>query len=113
MYRTLGHATPPALAATDASFLVVLGVAGIVSAALTGAALATFLRRRSVSYLLVACALAALLARTGVGIATIALVVDPTTHHFLEHALDVAMAALVIAAVYFARTVDRSEGWEP
>jgi len=75
---------------------------------LTGAALAVFLRRRSRSYLLVALALAALLARTGVAAASLAGAVPLDSHHLVEHSLDVAMAALVVAAVYYARSAGRA-----
>jgi hypothetical protein len=32
---------------------------------------------------------------------------SPTDHHFFEHGLDVVLVALVVAAVYYARTVRR------
>jgi hypothetical protein len=34
-------------------------------------------------------------------------VLTPDTHHLLEHGLDVVLVALVVAAVYYARTVER------
>lgn len=83
--------------------VVALTVAGLGAAVLTGAALAVFLRRRSRSYLLVALALAALLARSGVAAASMAGALTLDGHHFVEHSLDVVMAALVVAAVYYAR----------
>jgi hypothetical protein len=30
---------------------------------------------------------------------------SPTTHHLFEHGMDVLLVALVVAAVYYARTV--------
>ncbi|WP_276259479.1 DUF7471 family protein [Haloglomus litoreum] len=87
--------------------IVLLALAGVAAATLLGLALAGFARRRSASYLLVALALATLLARVGVATAAMAgLLADPD-HHLAEHILDVLMAALVIAAVYTARSVRR------
>jgi hypothetical protein len=83
-----------------------LTVAGLAAAALAGAALAVYVRRQSRSYLLVALAFVALLARTGVAVASLAGALSLNYHHLLEHGLDVAMAALVIAAVYYARSVE-------
>lgn len=86
--------------------LVALALAGAASAVLTGLALAAFARRRSRSYLLIALAIAALLARTVIAGGAITQFVSPPTHHLSEHVLDVAMAALVVAAVYYARQVE-------
>lgn len=87
------HGQPPAM-------LALLTLAAGLTAVVAGLAVAAFVRRRSGPYLLVALALLSLVARTGVGFAGYIDVVGPTLHHQLEHALDVAMAALVIAAVY-------------
>lgn len=95
-------------AGLDVPLVVALAVAGVASAVLTGAALAAFLRRRSGPYLLVALALGALLARTAVAGASVGGVLAADVHHALEHGLDVAMAALVVAAVWYARSVSRT-----
>jgi hypothetical protein len=87
-----------------------LAVAGLAAAVLTGAALAVFLRRKSRSHLLVALALGALLARTGVAAASIGGAMALDSHHLVEHSLDVVMAALVVAAVYYARSTEVSSG---
>jgi transketolase C-terminal domain/subunit len=91
-----------AAAGVDVSpvFLGVLTLAGLASAGLLGLGLAAFLRRRTRPYLLVALALGTLFARSLVAAASMTALLDVTSHHFLEHALDVAMAALVVAAVY-------------
>jgi hypothetical protein len=94
--------------ASDLALALVLSIAGLASAGLVGLALVALLRRRSWSYLLVALALATLLARTGVAVGSMTGRIGPTTHHTLEHALDVAMAGLVIAAVVTARSARRS-----
>lgn len=86
---------------------LVLAVAGLGSAVVLGLALAALVRRQSWSYLLVTLALGTLLARTAVAAGEMSGVVGATSHHTLEHLLDVLMAALVIAAVYSARLARR------
>jgi len=92
-------------AGLDVPLVLALAAAGVASAVLTGAALAAFLRRRSRPYLLVALALATLLARSVVAGASVGGLLAGDVHHVLEHGLDVAMAGLVIAAVWYARSV--------
>jgi hypothetical protein len=87
-----------------------LAVAGLAAATLLGLALAGFARRRSRPYLLVALALATLLARVGVASAAMAGLLVDADHHLAEHVLDVLMAALVIGAVYTARSARRRAG---
>lgn len=84
--------------------LALLAVAGLASALLLGLGLAAFARRRSRAYLLVVLALAALLARTLVAVGAEAGMLSLSDHHLAEHGLDVAMAALVVGAVVYART---------
>jgi Kef-type K+ transport system membrane component KefB len=93
--------------------IALLALAGLAAATLLGLALAGFARRRSASYLLVALALATLLARVGVATAAMAGLLADTDHHLAEHVLDVLMAALVIAAVYTARSVRQRATPEP
>ncbi|SFP50221.1 MULTISPECIES: DUF7471 family protein [Halolamina] len=99
-----GFATGSLLAAgvhgEDPAVFVLLSLAAILTAVVAGIAVAAFVRRRSRRYLLVALALSTLLARSAVGLAAYLGAVGPGIHHTLEHGLDVAMAALVIAAVY-------------
>lgn len=92
-------------AGLDVPLVLALAAAGVTSAVLTGAALAAFLRRRSRPYLLVALALATLLARSVVAGASVGGLLAGDVHHVLEHGLDVVMAGLVIAAVWYARSV--------
>ncbi|GAA0272868.1 DUF7471 family protein [Halobacterium noricense] len=92
-------------AGLDVPLVVALAAAGVASALLTGAALAAFLRRRSRPYLLVALALGTLLARSVVAGASVGGLLAGDVHHVLEHGLDVLMAGLVIAAVWYARSV--------
>ncbi|MFB6270329.1 MAG: hypothetical protein ABEH83_10315 [Halobacterium sp.] len=102
-------------AGLDVPLTLALAAAGVGSAVLAGAALAAFLRRKSRPYLLVALALLALLARSAVAGATVGGMLASDVHHVLEHGLDVAMAGLVIAAVWYARSVrtDPTRGGEP
>ncbi len=92
-------------AGLDVPLVLALAAAGVTSAVLTGAALAAFLRRRSRPSLLVALALATLLARSVVAGASVGGLLAGDVHHVLEHGLDVVMAGLVIAAVWYARSV--------
>lgn len=94
---------PPGI---DLPLLVVLLVAGLATASLLGLALAAFARRRSRSYFLVALAIVALLARTVVAGLSVVDALPATVHHLFEHALDVAMVALVVGAVYYARSIE-------
>jgi len=87
--------------------IALLALAGVAAATLLGLALAGFARRRSRPYLLVALALATLLVRVAVASAAMAGLLTDPDHHLAEHVLDVLMAALVIAAVYTARSVRR------
>lgn len=91
----------------DLPLLAVLALAGFVTAILLGLALAAFTRRKSRPYLLIALAIATLFARTVVAGLNVMGALPQAHHHLFEHSLDVAMAALVIGAVYYARTVDR------
>lgn len=95
-------------AAGDLPLIVAVSLAGLGSAVVVGLGLAAFARRRSTPYLLVALALGVLAARTGVAVFTMADVVSIDLHHVVEHLLDFVMAALVLAAVYYARSVERS-----
>ena len=89
--------------------LALLTVGAALTAIVAGLAIAAFVRRRSRPYLLVALALSSLVARTGIGLASFGSFVGPTVHHQLEHALDVVMAALVIAAVYLVGAARREQ----
>lgn len=91
--------------AMDWTLVVVLVLAALGSAVLTGTAIAVYVRRRARSHLLVALALATLLARTAVAGASFTGLISQDIHHVIEHSLDVVMAALVVAAVYYARSV--------
>lgn len=98
------HAAAP----TGGALIAVLALGGVGSVAVAGLGVAAWLRRGSRSYLLVALALSTLLARSGVAALTLSGAVTWDAHHLLEHLLDVAMAGLVIGAVYYARRVEHA-----
>jgi len=102
-----GHALHASGYVDSLGLTVVLLLAGLGAALILGLAIAALLRRRSTPYLLVALAIAAILARTVVAGASLQGMVAAGDHHLLEHALDVVMVALVVAAVYTARAAPR------
>lgn len=86
--------------------LLAIVTAGAVGTSLLLAlAVTAFVRRQSRSYFLIAAAFAALLGRSIVVGLTLNGILTPTGHHLLEHTFDVILVALVIAAVYYARTI--------
>ncbi|WP_435066601.1 DUF7471 family protein [Haloplanus sp. C73] len=89
------------------ALVALVTVAGLGTAVLLGLAFAAFVRRRSRPYLLLVAAFAALLGRSAVVGLSLVGVLSPAQHHLLEHGLDVVLVALVVAAVYYARTVTR------
>jgi heme A synthase len=88
--------------------LVALGVAILGGGVLLGLGLVALGRRRSWSYLLVVLALASLLSQGVVGMLAITDILGTGLHHFVEHSLDALMVALLIAAVYYARSNGRN-----
>lgn len=88
------------------AILAAVGTAGVL-----GLALAGYVRRRSRSYLLVVLAVAALLGRSVVTLYAYGFGgLSAARHHLLEHVFDVLLVALVIAAVYYARSVTPGPG---
>ncbi|WP_276274676.1 hypothetical protein [Haladaptatus sp. QDMS2] len=98
------HASSPVI---DIPLLVAVAVASVGAAVLLGLAIAAFLRRQSRPYLFVVLALGALLAQSVVAGLSIVGSLEANVHHLLEHGLDVALVALVIGAIYYARSVSR------
>ncbi len=89
------------------SLRLAVGVGAVGAACLLGLAFAAFLRRRSRSYLLVVGAVTALFGRSAIAGVAVMGHVPSSSHHLWEHGLDIILVALVIAAVYYARSVDR------
>jgi hypothetical protein len=96
------HAVPDIGSAT---LLILVTIAAMGAALLLGVAFAALVRRRSRPYLLLVAAFTALLGRSVVAGFSMFGMLSPTTHHLLEHGMDVLLVALVVAAVYYARTV--------
>jgi Na+-translocating ferredoxin:NAD+ oxidoreductase RnfA subunit len=65
-----------------------------------------FVRRRTISYFLVAAAFVTFFARTLTGGLAVVGVLDPDVRQLLGHGLDVAIAVCLLAAVLFARRGD-------
>jgi hypothetical protein len=84
--------------------VVLLAILG--SGALLALGLTALVRRQTLSYLLIALALSTLVLRSSLGALTIGGVVPFEAHHLYEHALDVLLTALVLAAVIYARRVE-------
>lgn len=90
--------------AESVPFVALVTAGGIGAATLFGLALAALLRRQSRPYILVAMAFLALLGRSLVAALALLGWLSVESHHTFEHGLDVAMVALVVGAVYYART---------
>jgi len=98
--RTVGHAQ----ASPDPTLLGVHLLAGVGSGLLLALGVAALSRRTSRSYLLVVLALGALVGRTVVSGLAIFGPLEPSLHHFAEHALDAMVATFLLGAIYYART---------
>ena len=88
----------------DFVLVCLLVVAGLAAAVLVSLGLVAFSRRRSRSYFLVVLALCTLVCKALAGGFTVVGVMPVELHHTAEHGLDLVMAILLIAAVYYART---------
>lgn len=102
-YRATGGSNSDTITMYELTLATLLAVGALGAAGILGIALAALHRRPSWPYLLVALALGTLLVRFVAGVGYMQGTVAAETHHLLEHGLDVAMAALVIAAVVVAR----------
>lgn len=89
--------------------LVVIVLAVVGTTILFGCGLVAYLRRRSTRYLLITVVLGLLVARSIVGLGTVFGVVPMAVHHLVEHGLDLAIAVLVLYAVYRSGPVGRTE----
>ncbi|PSP72096.1 hypothetical protein BRC86_13430 [Halobacteriales archaeon QS_3_64_16] len=91
------------LSGSEVALVPLLVFGGLASAALAGLGAVAFLRRRSRSYLLVTLALVALGFKAFLGGLWLVEFLPITRHHLLEHGMDVAIALLLVAAIYDAR----------
>ena len=85
----------------------VLTIGLLLSGALVLLAAAAYVRRPRRSTLLVALAFGTLFADTLVAVFMLEGLVSREVHHLVEHVLVVVLAVLVLAAVYYGRTVER------
>lgn len=92
---------------SDSLLVLALGAGAVISVLVAVLSFGAFFRRRTTAYLLVAVAFSTVLGKTSAGLAYLLGWMNAGAHHTLEHALDVVMMALVLAAVYYARS---SEG---
>lgn len=103
----------PGVAAGDSLLIgVLLVIAALVTVPIAAIAIMAYLRRRATSYLFVALALLALVARIVVAAGTVFGVVPEHLHHVAEHGLDITIAALVVAAVVAARGLENQPAGE-
>ncbi|WP_416838322.1 hypothetical protein [Haloferax sp. DFSO52] len=97
-------------AANDPIVTVVVALAGLTSVTLAALGVAVFYRRQTRSHLLIALALLAFASRAGVAALSFSDVLSTFDHHVAEHVLDIVMAGLVLAAIYYARKIERESG---
>ncbi|EMA42345.1 hypothetical protein C448_10951 [Halococcus morrhuae DSM 1307] len=93
----------------DVALPTVLAVTAVVSLVVLGLGIVALAQRRSRSYLLITMALGTLVGRTLVGGLAMDGMLSMELHHLIEHTLDGVMAVLLLAAVYYARTMARPE----
>ncbi|ELZ87288.1 hypothetical protein C453_03019 [Haloferax elongans ATCC BAA-1513] len=112
MEPPLEFALAPGHVQTAAGPLVtaIVTLSGVASVTLAVLGVAVFYRRRTRSHLLIALALLAFASRAGVVALTFAGVISDVDHHVAEHVLDLVMAGLVLAAIYYARSIERETG---
>lgn len=80
--------------------LFVVLVAGLGTGVLFAVSVIAYARRRGRRFLLVSIAVGALWMRSIVGAGTVLGYVPMPAHHYVEHTLDFAIAAIVLYAVY-------------
>jgi len=89
---------------SDSLLIVVLSVGTVFSILVALLSFVAFVRRRTMSYLLMAVAFSTFLGKTSLGLTYVMGRMSADMHHSFEHSLDVVMMALVLAAVYSARS---------
>ncbi|ELY59316.1 hypothetical protein C492_11275 [Natronococcus jeotgali DSM 18795] len=94
---------------TENVLIVMLGVGAVFSILIALLSFAAFVKRRTVSYLLIAVAFSTFLGKTSLGPAYLLGSTNTEMHHLLEHTLDVVMMALVLAAVYYAYSSENQD----
>jgi len=82
------------------ALLAVIGLATLVTAALFLVAVVATVRQRHVTYLLVTVAIGLLVVRSVLGFGTAVGAVPMPVHHLAGHGVDLAIALLVLAAIF-------------
>lgn len=89
---------------SESLLIIALSVGTVFSVLAALLSFVAFSRRRTISYLLIAVAFFTILGKTSLGLAYLTGSVNADMHHSFEHSLDVVMVALVLTAVYYARS---------
>jgi hypothetical protein len=89
---------------SDSLLIIALSAGTVFSILVTLLSFVAFVKRRTMSYLLIAVAFSTFLGKTSLGLTYLMGRMNPEMHHSFEHSLDVVMMALVLAAVYYARS---------
>jgi len=92
---------------SDSVLIIALSAGTVFSILVALLSFVAFVRRRTMSYLFIAVAFSTFLGKTSLGLTYLMGRMNGDMHHSFEHTLDVIMMALVLAAVYYARS---SEG---
>ena len=89
---------------SDGLLILALGIGTVFSILVALLSFVAFVKRRTISYLLITVAFSTVLGKTSLGLVYLAGGMDSNMHHSVEHSLDVVMIVLVLTAVYYART---------
>ncbi|GGM75024.1 putative membrane protein YpjA [Halarchaeum rubridurum] len=106
MHPDLAPTTTAATPVLDGLLIGSLGLATLLFVL----SLAAYTRRRTRSVLLLVASFGALFGYSLIAVLQVLGMVTEQTHHLVEHALVLVQSALVLAAVYYARTIERAAG---
>jgi len=100
---TLGVRTP-----LETSLLeVLLGSSFVLAGVLFALSIVAYFRRKRRSVLLLVLAFATILGHSLVAVLMLDGFVSNVVHHLVEHSLVIVQSVLVLAAIYYARTVEK------
>ncbi|WP_449271855.1 DUF7471 family protein [Halostella litorea] len=89
---------------SDSLLIIALSAGTVFSILVALLSFAAYVKRRTMSYLLIAIAFSTFLGKTSLGLTYLMGSMNADMHHSFEHSLDVVMMALVLGAVYYARS---------
>ncbi|WP_455429083.1 DUF7471 family protein [Haloarcula regularis] len=92
---------------SDSLLIVALGTGTVLSILVASLSAVAFVKRRTISYLLITVSFSTFLGKTSLGLVSLTSGMSTDMHHSFEHSLDVVMMVLVLTAVYYARTSER------